>query len=413
MSLFLARRMLANPGYEPNDHRRWVSLPVQEDELFTRQNTLGNIVSGFPYILMGVQDYGQWCNALGSVNREARGVYLAKYRLPIEICTEDEAVGYKYSIFRPDPEKDIVELTRYYRLNTRFRLNAGVFLYVLHDFAANDPRGQGIAHLAMGADCNDISHLAALHRDGLRPIIRQSISRFLSQRLKTFYSVISAGSGARNMLGTFSFPRGPYHHNRSIPIGRDHNIPRTVEYTLFPQDPRPIERDLPYTAVGTDPRMNVYLWYHVLAKLGIEVDPAPPMEIRYLMGVELHVWEEHKRPSHMVLTREKFIGDLGDLEEQWPNSIERFGPQMPKWGEVFRSEEEYKKSLGELADVAGVWVLGPETFGEIGYDLTGENLESEVQTTHYKPKMVVDLSKQQLPGLMVFKFADVKGGGKH
>ncbi|KAM7183328.1 hypothetical protein V8F20_012655 [Naviculisporaceae sp. PSN 640] len=415
VSLLVSRRVFVDPRFDPNDTRRWTPVRTPDDEIFTRQNALGNIVSGFPYALMGIQDCGQLCNALRRVNREARDVYLAKYRLPIEICTEDQDsrgyTCYRYTTLRLDPDNDVVELTRYWGRGNSFRLNAGVFLYVLHDFVANDPRGQGIAHLAMGADCNDVSQLAALHREGIRPIVRQSISQFFSHRLKSFYSVISRSSEARNMLGSFSSPQGPYHNNRSIPIGRNHNIQRTVEFALFPQDPRPIERDLPHMAVGTDPKMNVYLWYHLLAKLGVPVDPVPPMQIRYLMGLQLRVWEEYKRPHHMVLTREKFMGDLRDLDEGWGKSMATFGPHLPKWGEVFGSGEEYQKSLEELADVAGVWVLDPETFGEIGYNLAREDPAGNVHWGNhppYKPKMVVDLSKQRRPGLMVFRFSDEK-----
>ncbi|KAM7205871.1 hypothetical protein V8F33_000701 [Rhypophila sp. PSN 637] len=394
--------------------------PVQDEELFTVKNGLENVVSGYPYLLIGSQDHGQSCNALSQVNKEAREVLLAKYRLPIEICTVHGDRPYRFSTLRVDPDNDMVELTRI--PSTTFSkglkgVKASVLLYVLHDMLANDPRGQGIAQLAMGADCNDVAHLAALQKEGIHPVVLESISKYFSTHLKTFYSVIAPSSEARIMLGPFSFLRGPYHNNRSVPITHNHGVQRTVEFTLLAQDPRPIETDLPHVAVGTDPRMNVYLFYHVLAKFGIP-DPAPPMQIRYMMGIQLRAWANYERHNHIVLTRAKFVDDLRTLDQNLIKGMEQFAPKhMPSYGQVFASEEEYERSLRGLADVSGLWVFGSDTFGDIGYDLTKEVPDSDVHWRRtgtgyspYKPKMVVDLSKGKRPGLMVFRFVGAGDG---
>ncbi|KAM7215545.1 hypothetical protein V8F06_009111 [Rhypophila decipiens] len=394
--------------------------PVQEDELFTVKNGLENVVSGYPYLLIGSQDHGQSCNALSQVNKEAREVFLAKYRLPVEICTEPGDRAYRFSTLRIDPDNDVVELTRMPSTTSSKGAKASVLLYVLHDMLANDPRGQGIAQLAMGADCNDVAHLAALQREDIHPVVLESISNYFSSHLKTFYSVIAPSSEARVMLGQFSFLHGPYHNNRSVPINR---VQRTAEFTLLAEDPRPIQTDLPHVAVGTDPRMNVYLFYHVLAKFANPnpnhiPDPAPPMQIRYMMGIQLRAWEKYERDNQIVLTRAKFVDDLQMLDQSLIKCMKQFAPKhMPSYGQVFASEEEYERSLRGLADVSGLWVFDSDTFGDIGYDLTKELPGSDVRWRRtgagyspYKPKMVVDLSKGKRPGLMVFRFAGAGDG---
>lgn len=371
---------------------------------YTTRNSLGNIVSSYPY-RVHVPHFEQWSRALEYVNRESRQAFLSFYRIPIPIYQEDRG---QEALLRLNPDTDILEV----QLEQITRAPALVAFF--HDAMANDPVGRGIAHLALGRNINDINQLAELTSlakcEGsgsgtgrnqnrpvspkdltLHPVAAASMRQWLQTGLRTFYSVISPGTGARNMLGIFSWPSdgGKYHQNRSIPISAQARHAQAIEYSSVGPDPRPIEEvDLAHVAVGTDPRRHVYSWHRVLANLGVD-DPARSksvMNTRYLLAIWPDNW--NVAPD----SREGFVRFLEQADARFAKHMMDF--KQPPWGDRI-DEETWRRQQRILSDVAGLWVFGADTFGEV------PSLGESVDISAWRPKLVKDLTAAK-PELLVF-----------
>lgn len=390
-----------------------------EEGFYKQTNKFGRIISNYPYEIRVNEGYYAWFLAMLLVNREASDILHSRYRLQMKATTRSG--GIRLYI---DPETDIVEVFRGLK-NDMIDPSIGTIIAFLHDTVANDPRGQGIAHLAIGP--NDLHELASarVEKSEIDPIPMHTISTLLSKRLKTFYSVIFPGEEARSMQDNWSWRGEPCHHNRSYPIiPIDRLFPESREFTILPEDTRPIELDLAHVDVGDSPRDSLYSWYHFLAKFGVVVDPARPlnMNIRYLLSVRKHIYPDPPpvRPEtrlEVPSCRTAYQSYLLSADTRWVTKMRegKNGSVVPYWGEVFESEEEYARSRRELHDVAGAWIFGPDVFGEIPYKAEEEDPEEgprydygvhgpcgygEVSRRQY---MVLDLSKQPRPELMVFR----------
>lgn len=390
-----------------------IITPEEKKTFYTKRNNLGNIISNCPYIIQVSDDYHEWFLTMLLINREASHVLVSRYRLQMDAKTASG--GIKLYI---DPETDIVEIFRNDQNHHCPEIDAVVAL--LHDTVANDPRGLGISHLALGSDCNDLYYLATLDVAKINPMAVATVSTLLSTRIKTFYAVVSLCLEARHMLGQFSWMRGPYHHNRSYPMDPHQGaFPDAHEFSILPEDPRPIELDLKHVAVGTDPRYNMYAWYHALAKFGVPMEPAPPMQVRYLLtirersrGLNIPVVRPELR-LELPSRRQEYLDSLRTHDTDCVKAMEMFGGGgIPHWGLIFKDEEEYNRSRREIVDVAGAWIFGSDAFGEIPYEANEEDPRKALRydigdfgdrLDLFKPKMVVDLSKHKRPELMVFR----------
>lgn len=371
---------------------------------YTARNSLGNIVSSFPY-RVHVPRFEQWSRALEYVNRESRQAFLSFYRIPIPIHQGDKD---QEALLHLNPDTDILEV----QLEQITRAPALVAFF--HDVKANDPTGRGIAHLALGRNINDINQLAELtslakcegsssgtgrnqdrplstHDLPLHPVAAATMKQWLQTGLRTFYSVISPSIGARNMLGIFSWPcdGGEYHQNRSLPISAQARHAQATEYSSVGPDPRPIEEvDLAHVAVGTDPRRHLYFWHRVLADLGVDDSARSKsvMQIRYLLAIWPDNW--NVAPD----SREGFVRFLEEADGRFAKHMVDF--KQPPWGNRM-DEETWQRQNRTLSDVAGLWVFGAGTFGEI------PSLEESVDITAWRPKLVKDLTATR-PELFVF-----------
>ncbi|KAK8002116.1 hypothetical protein PG991_014338 [Apiospora marii] len=341
-------------------------------QLYTSKNHLGNLVSGDPYHLT-VANFRPWAPRASSANREARQAFLAFYRVAMPLVPDEPGR------LRLNPETDILEIQLAQGLA---RTDALVAFF--HDIVASDPKGVGIAHLAMGRNMNDISHLCDQDPSTLHPSAAQALKRLFSQSIQTFYSCIAPGGDPRNMIGQLSYPRA-----------------QTTDFALLERDPRPIQTDLAHLAVGVDPRRNVFLWRSLLARYGV---PPSSIPVRYLYAV----WPYHPHPltvqisgrgsqtSTAITGREAFMEFLREEDASWAKWMAKIN--KPLHGERL-SEEEHARLGRELLDAAGFWLFGPDTFGtvpEVG------SAAMDDRQAHWEPKMVVDLA-HAAPELGLFR----------
>ncbi|KAK6841121.1 hypothetical protein PG987_001981 [Apiospora arundinis] len=360
----------------------------QQPALFTTRNHLGNLVSGDPYHL-NVAKFGTWAPAiLSSVNREARQAFLAFYRVAIAIWPD------KPDRLRLNPDTDILEVQL---LQHPARVDALVSFF--HDAVASDPRGVGIAHLAMGRNMNDLPHLADLEPSTLHPSAARALQRLFSQSLRTFYACVDPGSEARTMLGQLSWPRASVHQNRAAPLLPHFYHRQATDFEWVGRDPRPVGSDLAHLAVGTDPRRDVYFWRALLAKHGV---PPSTVPVRYLYAVWEHVrfmspGKERTTPG-MKGERGAFIHYLREQDASWAKWMADL--KMPLWGQKL-NEEEHARLGRDLPDAAGFWLFDSDTFGVIP-DKVSVTVGGWEQWGY---KMVVDLTQHE-PELGLFRLDD-------
>ncbi|KAK8135539.1 hypothetical protein PG984_003479 [Apiospora sp. TS-2023a] len=330
---------------------------------------------------------------MSSANREARQAFLAYYRVAMPLAPDEPGR------LRLNPDTDILEIQLAQGLA---RTDALVAFF--HDMVASDPKGVGVAHLAMGRNMNDIMHLCDEDPATLHPSAQQALKRLFSQSVRTFYSCIAPHHGGRNLLGQLSYPRASIHQNRSAPLMPHFPSTQTTDFGLLERDRRPIRTDLAHVGVGVDPRRNVFLWRSLLARY--DVDPSS-IPVRYLYAV----WPFHPHPMTVQLHgpddqttggttgRGAFLEFLRDEDASWAKWMGKF--KKPLRGDRL-SEEEHARLGRDLLDVAGFWLFGPDTFGtvpEVG------SVAMDDRQTEWEPKMVVDLS-QHTPELGIFKLND-------
>jgi hypothetical protein len=357
--------------YSPRTEDLPEARRLSEDQHFVLKNCLGNIVSGKRYRLH-VAPFEQWSRVLLQVNRETRLAWRSFYRLSIPL-----QLGAP-SMLQLNPDTDIIEVQR------SQRTHVDNLIAFFHDIVAYDPHGVGIAHLALGRDINDMTALASIDLDNLYQVATQTISKLLSRNIKTFYPCISVDTDARNMLGGLSYPQGPTHQNRSVPImpsGEDAQVP---SFVFLQEDPRTIETDLSHVAVGLDPRRIPYEWYRFLAKFGVPLPPS--IKIRYVIAI----W--YKPPSPVVGGLARFLGVLETFNERWASWMAQL--KAPIWGKRV-TEEKYWQLQETLHDAAGAWVFDWDTFGDIPLPR-----KTDQERDEWQRNMIMDLSEHR-PGLMV------------
>ncbi|CAJ2511802.1 Uu.00g074270.m01.CDS01 [Anthostomella pinea] len=211
-------------------HSRRESGTVERDA-YTTRNNLGNIISGDAYSLH-VPRFDNWPSTL--LRHDILNVRVT-YR---------------------NPQRSLVAF--------------------LHDAMACDPVGRGIEHLALGLEFNDVPLLANVKPSDLHPVTEQSMRRFLSTGLRIFYSVVSPGTEARNMLGSFTSTLSAYHLNRSVTVAPQGEQFQVTDYTSLMYDPRPIrETNLSHVLVRTDPRRTTFHWHRILANFGVQETGTP------------------------------------------------------------------------------------------------------------------------------------------
>lgn len=345
--------------------------------LYVTKNELGNIVSGCPY-RMRAANSNEWSpNTLLKVSREASGIFHSVFRVRIPLPVKGGDGGIKTLYI--NPENDILWVVSDQNNGDGISLIA-----FLHDLVAYDPRGVGVVHLAIGGTTlNDQSRLAELHPADLCLPARQSITKLLSTSLQSLYAVISPHIEARTMLGVMSWPRGQFHHNRSLPI-----IPQTKSYTFLKHDPRPIVADLAHVAVGIDPRRTVWHWNRFMANFGVERH----LNISYILGIV-------QRFKQIELDgREGFVAFLQESDERWAEFTDMVGQQI--WGERM-SREEYEAQRTSLPQAAGFWVFPRDALGDIPDVRETRCMENGP----WEPKMVKDLTKFH-PGICVFSLPE-------
>lgn len=332
-------------------------------DLYISKNELGNIVSGCPY-RVNAADSKEWSpDVLIRVSREASAAFRSVYRvrIPLPVKGSDGSAKSLYIC----PERDILWVTC--DQNTRIM---PMFVAFLHDVVAYDPKGIGVAHLALGGtNSGEAQELAGIDPRDLASPARDSLARLLSSSLQTFYPVIEPTMEGRCMLSVMSWPTGQFHHNRSVPI-----FPRTQYYTRLECDPRAIRADLGHVAVGMDPRRTVYLWNRFKANFG----ETRHIDVRYILTLL-----EHQHPG--VGSRAEFVNLLQRLDDWMAEWAPRLGQRV--WGERM-TEGEYEGQRTSLPQVAGIWSFPPEALGEV----PGLSETKYMRTVEWEPKIVKDLS---------------------
>ncbi|KAK8110648.1 uncharacterized protein PG998_007105 [Apiospora kogelbergensis] len=347
-------------------------------QLFASKNHLGNLISGDPYHLL-VAKFRPWASILSSVNREARQAFVAFYRVSVPLTPDEPG----RLCLNPDTDILQIQLSQMYA-------RTDALVSFLHDMVASDPKGTGIAHLAMGLNMNDLGHLGELDPATLHPSAAQALKKLLSQSIRAFYACINPGSGARTMFGIFSWPGGSFHQNRSAPVMPHFQSIQSTDFEVLGHDPRPVQKDLSHLAVGVDPRREVYLWRSLLAKYGV---PPSSIPFWYLYSV----WSDHDTTGGMK-GREAFVEYLRTQDASWSKWMTDL--KKPLRGERL-SEEDHARLSRDLLDAAGFWLFGPDTFGIVP-DVGSVSLDMAEGSRHWKPKMVVDLS-QHTPELGLLK----------
>lgn len=155
---------------------------IPKQPFYTSKNHLGNVVSGDPYNLT-VSSFRPWAPILSSVNREARQALLAFYRVAMPLFPDGSGR------LRLDPETDILELQLAQGLALTYALVA-----FFHDMMASDPKGVGIAHLAMVRNMNDISHLCDEDPTSLHPSAQQALRRLFHKAYGRFTPASTPGA---------------------------------------------------------------------------------------------------------------------------------------------------------------------------------------------------------------------------
>lgn len=328
--------------------------------LYTTRNGLGNIISGCAYRLrLPTAKSEAWLpNSLMGVNREANSIFRSVYRVRLPVPNSGRAL---YIC----PESDVVWAVCHQNSPANPLLVA-----LLHDMVAYDPRGVGVAHLAIGGTTlNDSSRLAELDPDQLPPPARRSMTQLLSSSLQTFFPVVSPGWEGRLMLGVMSWRQGQFHHNRSVPI-----LPGTQSFVCLKRDPRPILADLEQIAVGTDPRRIVFLWNRLKANFAIDRH----IKISYILTIMPDMTSD-------VFSRSDFTHRLERDDNRWAEWASLLSQNV--WGDRM-SQEEYETQRTSLPQAAGLWTFPEEAFGEIP-----DIQEMDGVDTYWEVKMVKDLSE--------------------
>lgn len=114
------------------------------------------------------------------------------------------------------------------------------------------------------------------------------------------------------------------------------------------------------------------------------------MQIRYLLAI----WPDKWSAAAPVLL-EGFVRFLEEADARFAKIMMDFKQRL--WGDRI-DEETWRRKHMTLSDVAGLWVFGADTFGEV------PSLEVSSDSPTWRPKLVKDFSATK-PELLVFHLA--------
>ncbi|CEJ87783.1 hypothetical protein VHEMI04513 [[Torrubiella] hemipterigena] len=339
---------------------------------YRKKNGLGNIISSHSYYVRQDSVRSEWLDAIDQVNHESRNAYRQRYRVrfPISIKSAD---GDKFHIayIGLNPETDILYLT------SRPGSHGLSFIHCIHDIIAYDPRGIGVAHLAMGG-CDHLSYLSRLHPSHLPLHAQEQINQWLSGSLQSFYTVIQMGITSRDIdMMLFPFRQSEHandlwHCNRSLPI-----IANTTHYTRTTRDMRSIDKDLAYIAAPADPRESTQMWNQFRANFGKDKEE---LQLRYLMGLS--------EPSQTVTTRQDLCYFLEKSNERW----EKIRANLKATGRHQALLDDDYWSQRTIPQVAGLWNLPADAFGTVpplDAGFTDWNYKYVFDISHIRPELWV------------------------
>jgi hypothetical protein len=340
---------------------------IREDEVqhetYSSLNSLGNIISRYPYNFQ-ITDGPDWPCSLLRVNREANNVFHSILRVQVPLQS-----GTLYL----NPENDILHLEPSY---TTSGLDIASFI---HDVIAYDPKGIGMTRFSVGQKLNDMNIIVGLKPSLIPQPAVASITGWLTHGLRSLYSIVSPGVEGRNMLGVLSWPDAKIHQNCSMPVATC----GTSAFSVLERDPRPIESDISHVAVGVDPRRTPYLWQKLEANFDVKREA--PLVINYALSL----WPRPSDP--LVNDRASLVSFLDHADSRWSDWMKQLN--KPPQGE--RLNDETFKTLQEgLKQVAGIWIFPADTFGPI------PELDAEIGLDEWDIKLVKDLSTFH-PALMV------------
>ncbi|KAK3306715.1 uncharacterized protein B0T15DRAFT_492244 [Chaetomium strumarium] len=226
---------------------------ASQSRYYTRRNSLGNIVSGRGYALRlsgGTSHYPvSLVSPLLSVNHEARRAALSFYhvRLPFPgpHMTKEGRILYlnaEYDVICVGPRQPDFFPDDYEGYYPRV---ATVLVDFLHDVKAHDPKGQGVAHLALRSDyLLDLFGREAVPLSPaiLHPTAAASFTDMLRRTLRSVLCVVGFRHQTRG-LGEFPTANWRYHFAQTFPLCRRGNPTGTFRWLAT--DPRPgVELDL-------------------------------------------------------------------------------------------------------------------------------------------------------------------------
>lgn len=361
---------------------RFISIALCSDRStkskpYRKKNSLGNIISSHSYYIRQDSVRSEWFDALDQVNQESRNAYRLRYRVrfPISVKSAD---GDKFHTAHIsfNPETDILHLT------SHPESHGLSLLHCIHDIIAHDPRGIGVAHLAMGGH-DHLSYLSRLYPSDLPLHAQEQIKQWLSGSLQSFYTVIQMGMTSRD-IDMMLFPSRQsedandlWHCNRSLPI-----LASTTHYTRTTKDMRSVDKDLTYIAAPTDPRESTQMWNQFRANFGKEKEE---LQLRYLMGLS--------EPSQTVATRQDLCYFLDKSNAHW----EKIRAKLKATGRHQALLDDDYWSQRTIPQVAGLWNFPADAFGTVP--------PLDAGFTDWRYKYVFDISHIQ-PELWVFHLVE-------
>ena len=452
---------------------------------YTERNELGNLVSGCPYDfrVMGVPY--EWSRCLQRVNTEARDAYRLQYRLALPFPlrpepgemrnvggTESEMEAEVYtrmksrivrdggqgSVLRLDPESDIFMLDKRSLTFSPHsshgdeeldRVILELYLAILHDAWAYDPRGVGIARLAKGSSWRFLARRGSRHDfDGIDRMLAgasstlklaasneakanlvQYFAGFANTKTHAFYHCVHPwfqevryGQGFDNLDSNIEpeyegehwqlmhgFPTSPFGTHK----GRQ-TVALSAVAAVLEQDPRPLERDTCSprffasdinSAEHDDTIRTVFHWRRLLHRIGgLSCDQA-------VASVQVLVWGNGSNrlmpyPERQQVSLRQFVVHQIHIYDRG---------QMSSKIRTGRDVEYAPKDGGPLFllpndtgvhELAGMWVFRPDgvSLGRHLQHLPADDQEDGrhgLRSAYDTPYIQFDVRADR-PGLIVF-----------
>lgn len=286
------------------------------------------------------------------VSREARQAAQRFYRVHIpcqfKLRNCNDGVATVRGILYLNPEHDFIRITASDQ-------TGHTLANFLHDLKAHDPRGIGLANLAL--DANDMQPFRFMERISFEHVKASFVSTL--SNLKNLVWVAHSACG-RAILG-------PMQDFRDAGIRFNHSMPvkAAVPYfELLTRDPRPVELDLQFVLTAwSDPRQMRVHWQQVLERWNIT--QAQPTRERVLFACEPLPHEQQ------IEDGETATSFLVDEEEAWKTTRRKLRSRVsrPPWNRLPIQEEEGPDELAKAVRPAiGFWMFEAEALGPLDED---------------------------------------------